>query len=56
MDGVLVKGESPIDGAAEFIDRLNDSEKPYFLFTNNSKYTSESHTTRLAGLNLHIQA
>ena len=56
MDGVLVKGESPIDGAAEFIDRLNDSEKPYFLFTNNSKYTSESHSTRLAGLNLHIQA
>jgi NagD protein len=56
MDGVLVKGETPIEGAAEFIARLNESEKPFLLFTNNSKYSSESHSTRLAGLNLHIQA
>ena len=56
MDGVLVKGETLIEGAAEFITRLYKSKKPFLLFTNNSKYSSESHSTRLAGLNLHIQA
>ena len=56
MDGVLVKGETPIEGAAEFIDRLRDSGKPFLLFTNNSKYSSESHSTRLSGMNLNIPA
>jgi len=56
MDGVLVKGETPIDGATEFIDRLRDSGKPFLLFTNNSKYSPESHSTRLSGLNLKIPA
>ena len=56
MDGVLVKGEPPIEGAAEFIGRLRDSGKPFLLFTNNSKYSSESHSTRLSGMNLNIPA
>ena len=56
MDGVLVKGETSIDGATEFIDRLRDSGKPFLLFTNNSKYSPESHSTRLSGLNVKIPA
>ena len=56
MDGVLVRGETPIDGAAEFVDRLRDSNKPFLLFTNNSKYSQESHSTRLSGMNLSIPA
>ena len=54
MDGVLVKGETPIKGAEDFIDRLRDSGKPFLLFTNNSKHSPESHSTRLSGLNLKI--
>lgn len=56
MDGVLVKGEVPIEGAVGFIDRLRDSDKPFLLFTNNSKYSPESHSTRLSGMNLQIPA
>jgi len=56
MDGVLVRGETPIEGAAEFIDRLRDSGKSFLLFTNNSKYSQESHSTRLSGMNLNIPA
>jgi NagD protein len=56
MDGVLVRGETPIEGAAEFIDRLRDSGKPFLLFTNNSKYSQEAHSTRLSGMNLNIPA
>jgi len=56
MDGVLIKGETPIKGAADFIDRLRLSGKPFLLFTNNSKYSPESHSTRLSGLNLDIPA
>ena len=31
MDGVLVKGDAPIEGAAEFISRLHESRK-FFCF------------------------
>ncbi len=56
MDGVLVSGETPIKGATDFIARLQDSEKPFLIFTNNSKYSSESHSTRLSGLGFQIHA
>jgi len=56
MDGVLIKGESSIQGASEFISRLYDKTIPFLLFTNNSKYSAESHSTRLSNLNLNIKA
>ena len=56
MDGVLVRGETPIEGAIDFIGRLRESGKPFLLFTNNSKFSSESHSTRLSGMNLEIPA
>lgn len=56
MDGVLVKGETPIEGAIDFIDRLRESGKPFLLFTNNSKFSPESHSTRLSGMDFQIPA
>ena len=56
MDGVLVKGETPIEGAIDFISRLRESGKPFLLFTNNSKFSPESHSTRLSGMDLQIPA
>ena len=54
MDGVLVKGETPIEGAIDFINRLSESGKPFLLFTNNSKFSPESHSTRLSGMELKL--
>ena len=54
MDGVLVRGSAPIPGAEVFIDRLNEAAIPYFILTNNSRYTPQKLSERLkaAGLNV----
>jgi NagD protein len=47
MDGVLVREEHPIPGAAEFINRLTETETPFLLLTNNSIYTRRDLAARL---------
>ena len=39
MDGVLVREEHPIPGAAEFLVRLRERGLPFLVLTNNSMYT-----------------
>jgi Haloacid dehalogenase-like hydrolase len=39
MDGVLVREEHAIPGAAEFLERLRDLGLPFLVLTNNSIYT-----------------
>ncbi len=39
MDGVLVRGRTPIPGAPEFIDQLNANGVEYLVLTNNPLYT-----------------
>ena len=39
MDGVIYRGKLLIDGAVEFIKRLNASETRYLFLTNNSEQT-----------------
>src|SRR6266851_249210 len=48
MDGVLVREEHPIPGAAEFIKRLRELGRPFLVLTNNSIYTRRDLAARLA--------
>jgi 5'-nucleotidase len=48
MDGVLVREETPIPGAREFLTRLRELELPFLVLTNNSIYTPRDLSARLA--------
>ncbi len=54
MDGVLVHEEQALPGAAEFLDRLNERERPYLVLTNNSIYTPRDLAARLARAGLAV--
>jgi len=47
MDGVLVREEHAIPGAAEFIARLRETGTPFLLLTNNSIWTQRDLAARL---------
>src|SRR3954468_25017896 len=47
MDGVLVREEHAIPGAAEFVARLRETGTPFLLLTNNSIYTPRDLAARL---------
>ncbi len=47
MDGVLVREEHPIDGAARFLTLLHDRQTPFLVLTNNSIYTPRDLRARL---------
>src|SRR3954453_4604388 len=47
MDGVLVREEHAIPGAADFLARLRDTATPFLLLTNNSIYTPRALAARL---------
>src|SRR4051794_6933404 len=47
MDGVLVREEHAIPGAAEFLARLRETGTPFLLLTNNSIYTPRDLAARL---------
>ncbi|MGD9961078.1 HAD-IIA family hydrolase [Nocardioides sp.] len=47
MDGVLVHEEDPIAGAAEFVEKLKSSGRPFLVLTNNSIFTPRDLRARL---------
>ncbi len=47
MDGVLVHEEDPIPGAAEFVEKLKSSGRPFLVLTNNSIFTPRDLRARL---------
>jgi NagD protein len=47
MDGVLVREDHAIPGAAEFIQKLKDNGTPFLVLTNNSIYTRRDLAARL---------
>jgi NagD protein len=47
MDGVLVREEQALPGAAEFLQRLVDQERPFLVLTNNSIFTPRDLSARL---------
>ena len=54
MDGVLVREEHVIPGAAEFVARLQERGMPFMLLTNNSMYTRRDLAARLAANGLAV--
>jgi NagD protein len=47
MDGVLVREESAIPGAAEFVKTLQEHGRRFLLLTNNSIFTARDLRARL---------
>ena len=56
MDGVILRGNTLIPGAAEFIQRLRTKEIPFLILTNNSQYTQRDLQVRLAYMGLEVPA
>jgi NagD protein len=56
MDGVLIKGRTPIPGANDFIDRLNASDREYVVVTNNPVFTPGDLAHRLHAMGLDVPA
>jgi NagD protein len=56
MDGVIVREEHPIPGAAGFLKALRDAERPHLVLTNNSIYTPRDLSARLGRSGLDLPA
>jgi len=56
VQGTLIDDarRQPIDGAIDFIDRLNCEKTPYMIITNNTKQDSEAFLSYLNGLGFEI--
>jgi NagD protein len=54
MDGVLVRDEQPIPGAAQFIAALRERGTPFLVLTNNSMYTCRDLAARLHASGLEV--
>lgn len=54
MDGVLVREDAALPGAAEFLARLEDRGKRYLVLTNNSTFTPRDLAARLTRSGLRI--
>jgi NagD protein len=55
MDGVLVRGASPVDGADRFLDRLRARGAKFLILTNNPMYTQEDLSLRLGKMGLTVE-
>ena len=56
MDGVLVRGNTAIPGAQQFIERLIAKETRFAILTNNPLYTPRDLQHRLAHMGLNVPA
>lgn len=54
MDGVLVREESPVPGAAEFVAALRERGIPFLVLTNNSIYTPRDLAARLGRIGIAV--
>ncbi len=54
MDGVLVRGNTIIPGANEFIDRLHAAKSKFLVLTNNSRFTQRDLAYRFSMVGLNI--
>ena len=55
MDGVIYRGSRPIEGAIEFIRRLQDVEAPFLFLTNNSQRSRRDICLRLLRMGLDVR-
>ena len=52
LDGTMYKGTDEIDGAAQFIDYLNQNNIPHLYVTNNSTKTPDEVTEKLRNMKI----
>jgi NagD protein len=55
MDGVLIKDNALIPGAAEFIAQLSLSGRSFLIVTNNSLFSPKELQVRLSSMGLHVE-
>lgn len=55
LDGTMYNGTAVIDGAVDFIDRLNKESIPYVFLTNNATKTQEGAAQKLLDMGFDIQ-
>ena len=55
LDGVLIRDDAAIDGAAAFLERLDATGRSYLILTNNSMYSPATLRARLATMGLHVE-
>jgi NagD protein len=55
MDGVLVRGHTPIPGADGFLSRLKDRGAEFLILTNNPMYTQNDLAYRLTSIGLTVE-
>ena len=56
MDGVLYHGRRAVQGAADFIRRVNAAGTPYLCITNHACYSPRALARRLAGMGIAVPA
>lgn len=54
LDGVLVRGNVPIPGAPQFLQRLKENECQYLILTNNPLYTPADLAYRLGAMGFDV--
>lgn len=54
MDGVILRGNTLIPGAANFIHSLREKSIPFLILTNNSQYTPRDLQKRLSYMGLEV--
>jgi NagD protein len=55
MDGVLVRGSTPVPGAAGFLERLRQGGAEFLILTNNPMYTQGDLAHRLTSIGLPVE-
>ena len=55
MDGVLYRGDAPVEGAGEFLDFLRQTDHPFVLLTNNSTLTAAQYVAKLARMGMEVE-
>ena len=56
MDGVLYRVDTPIPGAIQFLQLLQDEGTPFLLLTNNSTLTTEMYVSKLDKMGIAIES
>lgn len=56
MDGVLLRGRTPVPGAGEFLERLRAAGKRFLVLTNNPIFTPGDLAHRLSSMGLEVPA
>jgi len=54
MDGVLYRGNAPVQGAREFLDFLRQADVRFILLTNNSTLTATQYVAKLARMGIEV--